>query len=377
MTPIQVLIFTCHLINLELMKLSSYYKGRREIVSLSPSFLPDKYTNFIYRKDYYDGKFPQELWKNGNIEYGGRAFNELEYVPLPEDIEQQKSDIYLYEKTRPQFATTSRFTEAFNAMCRAEHFRLSLDGKTVWSNFEKQINITKNTRTLFLHDYNLNNVENSDIILKELQKEMFGGFYSRNLAVKFPIQVQTSEDLFKWSSFNTSYDFFILEYDGVMDDEVFQELLEKRKTGNFLKQTQYLVTKKQLDEKTFIEQKLPKVFKQVIYAKSNGIQLTIKYDNYFFTNKYWEELLELFNFYLYAASNQNNNKNKEYKTIIQKGSFFDFMKYYISQRYAKSTIKKSHVPKIFQFVRENNYDLFKDFYECKSVKLKGGVFENE
>ena len=52
--------------NLELMKLSSYYKKKREIVSLSPAFCPAMYTQFIVRKDYYDGSFPKELLSEDN-----------------------------------------------------------------------------------------------------------------------------------------------------------------------------------------------------------------------------------------------------------------------------------------------------------------------
>ena len=40
-------------VNLELMKLSTYYKvNKRDIVSLTQSFSPDRYSKFIIRKDY-------------------------------------------------------------------------------------------------------------------------------------------------------------------------------------------------------------------------------------------------------------------------------------------------------------------------------------
>ena len=41
--------------NLELMKMASYYKGKKEITILSPKFLPERFSKFIYRKDYYYG----------------------------------------------------------------------------------------------------------------------------------------------------------------------------------------------------------------------------------------------------------------------------------------------------------------------------------
>ena len=145
MTQIYLHIFMCHLTNLELMKASSYYKKKMEIVNLSPSFSPNMYNKFIYRKDYYDGIFPSEIFKNNNIEYGGLAFNQENYISLSEDIEKQKPDVFIYENIRKKFCTNFKMKEAFNTLMRAEHFRLSLDNKTIWNNFEKQINnITKN-----------------------------------------------------------------------------------------------------------------------------------------------------------------------------------------------------------------------------------------
>ena len=76
--------------NLEIMKCAAYYKKKREIVTLAPSFCPDKYSNFIYRKDYNDGIFPANLTKIPNLQYGGLAFSNNRYIALPEEIEIQK-----------------------------------------------------------------------------------------------------------------------------------------------------------------------------------------------------------------------------------------------------------------------------------------------
>ena len=57
-----------------------------EIVNLSPSFSPNMYNKFIYRKDYYDGSYDRHI-TNEKIEYGGRAFSLDKYIPLPEEIE--------------------------------------------------------------------------------------------------------------------------------------------------------------------------------------------------------------------------------------------------------------------------------------------------
>ena len=76
--------------NLELMKLSTYYKKKREIVALAPELDFDKYSKFILRKDFNDGDFPNLLGAD-NVEYGGHAFTGELYKPLPEEIERLKT----------------------------------------------------------------------------------------------------------------------------------------------------------------------------------------------------------------------------------------------------------------------------------------------
>ena len=56
--------------NLELMKLSSFYKKKGEIVQLSPHFSPERYGKFFYRQDYYDGIYPEKMEARWDIECG-------------------------------------------------------------------------------------------------------------------------------------------------------------------------------------------------------------------------------------------------------------------------------------------------------------------
>ena len=86
------------------------------------------------------------LQKNNNIEYGGLAFNQENYISLSEDIEKQKPDVFIYENIRKKFCTNFKMKEAFNTLMRAEHFRLSLDNKTIWNNFENICSRKNNTK---------------------------------------------------------------------------------------------------------------------------------------------------------------------------------------------------------------------------------------
>lgn len=106
-------------LNLELMKLSSYYKKKREIVNLSPRLEPNRYTKFIIRKDYNDGIFFPDLVNYKNVEYGGYAYSNNEYFPLDPDIEKQKADVYIYERMRRNIGKEKYLIAAFEIMLRA------------------------------------------------------------------------------------------------------------------------------------------------------------------------------------------------------------------------------------------------------------------
>lgn len=49
----------------------------------------------------------------------------------------------------------------FNNMMEAEHCRLSLDGKTIWSDFPRQFKSLPSARNLMFHDYDLGTIDGS------------------------------------------------------------------------------------------------------------------------------------------------------------------------------------------------------------------------
>lgn len=61
--------------NLELMKYATYYKQKREIVTMSSLFTPEKFGQFILRKDYQDDRFPFKMSNYDNLIYGGHGFS--------------------------------------------------------------------------------------------------------------------------------------------------------------------------------------------------------------------------------------------------------------------------------------------------------------
>lgn len=331
---------------------------------MSSTFSPERYTKFIYRKDYYDSDFPKELFLYNNIEYGGIAFNPTHYAPLAEEIECMQPDKYIYNNFEKRFAINGKMTKAWKTMLNAEHFRLSLDGATIWNNFDKQFKITSQTNTLFLHDYNLNNIKDSDIIIRDLVKTMNKGVAAGGIGMKFPIQVNNSIDLLKWSKFKPTKSFFLMKYNGLIEDEALVEFINNQSSTSLSKQLEYCITSN-LTEKEVLDNML-QLYYQVILLRDYRQKIMITYDSNFFSDKRWEKLIQLFNSFLNGALKYN-----------KKGTLFNFVKTFKEYTYfQKDIFTKQEAREIFSFVKDNNYELFKEFYECQNVKLKGGKLQN-
>lgn len=358
--------------NLEVMKLSAYYKKKGEIVTLSPSFSPEKNTKFFYRKDYNDGEFPLNLLTSKNVEYGGLAFSNNVYNPLPLEIEKQRPDTEIYAKMEPiiKGTTSGARNKIFQNMMTAEHCRISLDGKTVWKDYPSQFKYLAGARNLMLHDYDLGAIEGGfETVQKILSKARTDGWATK-VGMKFPVQVKDGKELLKWSSLNSNSTFYSLRYIGVMDDDTFNEWVSTCRQRAVYSQMEYHVTAPWYDPNDFIENLLPKIFRQVIISRSYRVFFSLKYDEGFFPDPRWENVIRLFNYYHNSYSGEPLSR---YFNMIADDTMFDFASksQTVPKSYYGEVFNKDQIREIFAFVREFNYPLFKDFYECTAEKLGG------
>ena len=352
--------------NLEIMKLASFYTKKREIVTLSPTFDPEKYTKFIYRKDYYDGEFNPQLLKHNNIEYGGLAFSDNNYIALPLEIEQQKPITSIYSKYQKEFSTMRHYEKFFGKMVDGAHFRLSLDGSNIWDNYETQINNENNNHVLFIHDPNIAQLPDADLAITNTLKSLKTIGLPRAIAFKFPICLENEYDLFKWLKFLPALSSYTIQYRGVMSDECVAELAKTHLSDSLTKQIEYIVAPASYDENHFLKYDLPKIFKQVIFLQMNKQKIILKSEDYFFSDERWEKLLQFFNAYLSWARGQKN---------YESASLAFFASLLRDQKLSANSFSISEARELFRFVGENNYELFKQFYECSRVELIGGEFQ--
>lgn len=360
--------------NLELMKLSSYYKKKNEIVHLSPSFSPEKFGKFIYRQDY-EGDISHNLFSFDNIEYGGLIFSNNKYIALPEDIEKQKADTYLYEPIKEKFCHNVSMTRAFSGLNRYQHCRLSIDNSNIWAGFYNQLYRNTNALNIFFHDYDLNAIDGAYDFIYDLLKSYQKGTFSGYLATKFPIQINSSEELLNWTNIFPSYNFLLMQYNGVIDDEAFVEFIEKQNSSSFARQLEYVVTKNLKSENEFVKQVLPKIFKQISFSRMKRKKISLKYDNDFFIDKRWERVIQLLNSYCNVTVNA---KKTIHEKKIETDTMFKFVSSFKESSFLpKDIFSKQEARELFLFVKDNNYEVFKDFYECSTVVLKGGNLVND
>ena len=358
--------------NLEAMKLSAYYKLKREIVILSPQFTPDRHQKFFYRKDYDDGDYPMGLLRTPNVEYGGLAFSNNIYTSLPMEIEKMRPDTSLYEKMEQVIlGTTSQHRKKiFQNMMTAEHCRLSLDGKTIWPDYNKQFRFLKDARNIMFHDYDLGAVEGAfEEVQKILARARTDGWATR-VGMKFPVQISNGQDLLNWSSLRSNSVFYSLKYHGVIEDEYFEKWVRMCHEHAVYSQMEYHITPEWYEANQFIQEKLPQILRQVIFSRSYRVFFSLKYDEGFFPDPMWERVIDLFNYYHNSYSGEPISA---YYKMITDDTLFNFAanSQKVPKKYYGEVLNKDQIREIFAFVREHHYPLFKDFYECNARSLGG------
>lgn len=356
--------------NLEAMKLATYYKRAGEIVVLMSQFDPTRHTKVVFRKDYEDGDYPQNLYAP-NVEYGGYAFTNGLYQPLPLDIELMRPDQELYRRQEKAFKTTGGIAEKdrsrlFNDLIYGEHCRLSLDGCTVWNDFDKQFKDLKGARNIIFHDYDINAVEGAYETVKDVINLSLKTSRTAKIGCKFPIVVSNGTDLKKWMSLDFNPLFLTVQYNGVMQNEDFIEWLAAVPKLEGFKCLQYYVTDGSLLEQQFIQYELPRLFYQVSLARMRGASFLLIYDDAFFSNPDWAALLKILNQFV---------ANEYHSGYVKDDTFVNYIKrcLWLSNqptRKLNTGFIREDYQRIFNLVRTENYDLFCEFYTCSPKTLK-------
>ena len=351
--------------NLELMKLSSYYKRKREIVGLAPSYSPNRYNHFIVRQDFYNPY--TQLPTYSNVEYGGRAFDGDKYKPLPLDIERMKPDISLYGGLNPKLARGYK-KNALSTMRRAEHVRLSLDGSTVWKDFEKQLRRESDNFGIIFHDYNLNNVDGALVLIKDNLTNWITHSLGRRIGMKYPVIVNNKIDLISWLELQPMGTYFSLTHQGLIDESYIPEITEVMQTSAAYQQLSVDLTNCYTNEE-LINGGIQRIFRNIINLRSYHIVFPLIYNENSLIDDDWRNVMKLIA--RYTQHLVVKRRSAFFNTVEPFETLYSYCYAAIKQYHIKEPIlEKESIQKIFNFVRENNYDLFKDFYEYRGGEIR-------
>ena len=351
--------------NLELMKLSTYYKRKREIVGLAPNFSPHLYNNFIVRQDFYNPHM--QSWKGKNVEFGGRAFDGDTYKPLPLEIERMKPDISLYSRIEPK-AVKGYSVSALSTMHRAEHIRLSLDGKTIWNDFEQQLRHEKKAYGIIFHDYNLNDIKGARELIEDSIAYWMPSTVGRRIGMKYPVTVNNKEDLLLWLSLQPMNQYFSLTHKGLIDESYIPELVEVSQISNAIRQTSVDISNCFTNDQ-LVNGGIQRIFRNIINLRSYCLIFPLIYNENVLLDDNWKMVMKLILRYnthlIISAGTEFFHRVEPFETLYS--YCFGAIKQY---QIKEPLLEKESIQKIFQFVRENNYELFKDFYEYRGGEVR-------
>ena len=341
--------------NLELMKLSSYYKGKGEIVAYSDRFHPDRFNHFIVGKDRIDENFRFPIYDYNNIETIGRFFSPKKYYPMDLAIEKQKPDTYIYHKVINRGTLNQKELDFYKSQRRAEHLRLSLDGTTIWNDFESQLYGYGVQSAISIYDYDPGKIEHITDVLKDLAIKPDHKM-QHTLLFKFPIRVSCTADLEPWSKFRFYQNriIFIIERPPTAEDvgfltENYELLKSKTIMCNVSKNTTC---------SDFLEN-INTLYRYIYVLRTMYKNFSLIYDQGFFPNEEWENLIAILNGFInnYLAAVKGRKHKKPTLTL------YDYVQNSIYKKGEVTGLTPEEARNCFLFIAQHNYSLFKDFYE--------------
>lgn len=339
--------------NLELMKLSSYYKSKGEIVAYSMLFHPERFNHFIVGKDRIDEYFNYPIYQYRNIQTVGRFFSPKKYFPMDLVIESQVPDTYLYNKFPERYELTRDQREFYKSQLYAEHLRLSLDGETIWKDFEKQLAGRTTRQSISIYDYDIGRVKDAIEVLKDLTAVPHRKT-SKPLLFKFPIRVPTARALEPWLNF-TYYQHrvkFIIER--ILTEEDMEFLIANKDRLHF--ENIACDISKNITYKDFLS-KATTIYKQLYFLRTILRKFSLTYNGDFFPNVEWENFITLINSYARSKGRVVMGKRVLFET------FYEYLKFYYLREEDMEGITLDDVKESFIFIAQENYELFKLFYE--------------
>lgn len=338
--------------NLELMKLSTWYKRKGEIVKLSPLFEPERFTSFFFQKDSDLNNLPIDFFQMQGINYGGHYFSEL-YQPLKHEL--IYPDKTIYEGKANYF----KDKQLFKSLMNGEHCRLSFNGQEVSKNYQSQIRDINNCYSLFIYDYDLVSLAGGYQELLNLQdiRKIKNESLKTHLGFKFPLQFNSITDLLNWRDIRFKANATVLNINFAMTAEEFLSFYSLTTKDKYKCR---LINYNPFHEK-YTDKLWCKLYNQLLVSSNKGLPIILNIDNLSEKNK---SIARLLNHYLKWAYTKQEKTGWGYAP-----PFSDFIKTLPRtpeelERAKKTLIQlKQTYPEFFERLKKYHYGEAKEELE--------------
>ena len=140
-------------------------------------------------------------------------------------------------------------------------FYIGVDGggtKTAYALFDEEKNIVAEVKT---EGSNHENLEGSFDEVKALLARARTDGWATRVGMKFPVTVTTGKDLLNWVSIRPNSTFYSLRFDGVIDDESFEEFVGRMREKAVYKLLDYYVTASSVNEQEFLTKYIRRILR--------------------------------------------------------------------------------------------------------------------
>lgn len=291
--------------NLDVMKLSSYYKYKNHLTyglfDLEDKLLINTSSKIILRKDRGNSVIPTEFLDLPRVEYGGLGFTNKYYVALPEEAEHMTPDRFFYDtylESAPMNKTTKTITKT---VLRFPMMRLSIDGNTCNNNWDK-VDLGAPTYTVAIFDPNITDLTDSFDILKSLD---------RRIRTRWPLNIRSVEEGLYWSQLPITNDSVFNLYGYNYNN------LQELTPLYYIKQKTYIIAfNHNLDYGTFTKE-LKQLMKLGLHQKiANRAKLKIWYQPDNFTKPYEQQITHLVDFFNTSFTDVSFMENLRTRSVM-------------------------------------------------------------
>lgn len=360
--------------NIDCAKYLTYYRNHHVIAALTPYFDPTPYTKLLVRKEYDDGIYPSKLFLP-NVEYGGRVFAADKVKPLPPEVEATIPNMHVYDNFSRYFGRLQSDQNLFSRILNCAHMRIAPDGHNLMSFEDSAPYFHKGITGIFLHDYDLSSLKAYDLISEIQSRRKYinkNEIHHYPVGNKYPIHIYSSDELQNWLKIVTIPNGLLLEYHGLMDNQVLYNLCNQNK--RMARQIYYNIADGCSDENDFFIHRLRKIFIQTLFLRKSGVKILLKYDDGFFKTPELEDFIKLLNCWL--SFQWFENSMPRYQTLYHFCSK-NAQLHYQNWAFKVVDVSIAETRQLFQYFRERDYSIFKMFYEWDSVIYEQGEFYNE